>query len=109
MSRESAERSGSGSVLAGMPHSPLAVPTEQRNVEARDVAQFLRQRVIDLEPGDDPGHRQRRHDRNDGELIELAADRHDAGRLLRGGRPIEELGEAARRPISDSRVPAITR
>ena len=49
------------------------------------------QRIVDPESGDDPRNRLRRRQRNDGELIELAADLHDAGRLLRGRRAIQEL------------------
>ena len=89
----SAERSGSASVVAASFHSPSS--WRPRNETSRPVwlLQLLRERVVDLEAGDHPGNRQRRHHRDDRELVELTADRRDPGGLLRRGGAVEELRE----------------
>ena len=111
MSRSSAARSGSDSVLAWTRQRLAVAPRQERDLQAREAAQVVRERVVDPEPDRHPCDRQRREHRDDHELVELpvaAAPSPAPAAGLRPGRCSSGKRETPRRSRRPS-VSAITR
>ena len=90
-SRASSDLAGSCERAGARLPFALLRPAQERDVEPGHPAHFLRHRIVDPNPRGEPGDGPRREQRHDDELIELSADGHEGGGLLRGRSPVEHL------------------